>query len=631
MDDFRALAENSPDIIDRFNRDLRHLYVNPAGLRLHGLPARRVIGRTIRQTGLAEPYCSLWEDRIREVFASAQAIDVTDSFPAPGGLRYFESRCVPEFGPDGGIRTVLVISRDVTGRRRAENELREREADLEEAQRVARIGSWRFDIRSGQVRWSEELFRIFGVDRDQSDVSYELFVSRIHPDDRSRVLRSNAQARKFAKPFQLEYRIVMPDGTVKHVREIGYGRRDERGRPAHLFGTAQDVTDRRQAEEALRVSEARFRGIFENAGIGIGMTDLDGRLIMVNAALARMLGYSSDELLAMSVNDITHPADLQLEQPLVREVVAGRRSGYEIQKRYQRKDGTLVWVDLHCTLIHDARGRPVCAVATIQDVTRNKHAEAVLQKARNDLEVRVKERTAKLRKLAAELTRAEHRERRRIADILHDDLQQHLVGMQCRIAGRKHGSRYRLTNGDVEWLLDELAETLSLSRGLTTRLRPPVLYELGLQAALEWLADDMKDRLGLTVTVKGSPSFHLHSDEMRVFAFGAVTELLTNVAKHAGVRAAQVRLRWQGKRWIRIEVVDKGVGFDAAQPTQETKFGIFSIRERTDAMGGRFEVISQPGKGTCAALMLPAGHGGKGWRTGAGPERVETEDRAWTA
>jgi PAS domain S-box-containing protein len=125
---FRTLAENSPDVIDRFDREFHHLYVNAAGLRLIGLPAEKVVGKTIRETGLTEPYSSLWEERIRQVFATARPNDLIDSFPGATGTRHYESRCVPEVSPDGWVQTVLVISRDVTERKRAEELLEQRVA-----------------------------------------------------------------------------------------------------------------------------------------------------------------------------------------------------------------------------------------------------------------------------------------------------------------------------------------------------------------------------------------------------------------------------------------------------------------------------------------------------------------------
>jgi signal transduction histidine kinase len=124
--------------------------------------------------------------------------------------------------------------------------------------------------------------------------------------------------------------------------------------------------------------------------------------------------------------------------------------------------------------------------------------------------------------------------------------------------------------------------------------------------ALEWLAGRMRETFGLAVSIKGESAFRLESDEMRVFAFEAVSELLMNVIKHAGVKAARVEAKWRGEDRIAIEVSDKGAGFDAEPRGETTAFGLFSIRERVEAFGGRFDVVSRPGEGTRAVLILPA-------------------------
>ena len=137
-------------------------------------------------------------------------------------------------------------------RKRAEEALRQSEFELAEAQRLARLGSWSFDIATRTVRWSEELYRIFDFEKTAFDGTYETFLSRVHPDDRTRVLQANAEAISNGEPFEVEYRITLRGGQLKHIREVGYPRKDSAGTVSGLFGTAQDVTDRKLAEEELR-------------------------------------------------------------------------------------------------------------------------------------------------------------------------------------------------------------------------------------------------------------------------------------------------------------------------------------------------------------------------------------------
>jgi PAS domain S-box-containing protein len=141
---------------------------------------------------------------------------------------------------------------DITERKQAEEALRQSEFDLAEAQRVARLGSWSFDIATNTVRWSDELYRIFDVEKTAFGGTYETCLSRLHPDDRTQVLQVNAEARSSGAPFAVEYRITRRSGQLRHIREVGYARKDSAGAVSGLFGTAQDITERKQAEAATR-------------------------------------------------------------------------------------------------------------------------------------------------------------------------------------------------------------------------------------------------------------------------------------------------------------------------------------------------------------------------------------------
>ncbi len=135
---FRALAENSPDIIDRFDREMRHIYVNPAGLKMHQKPAASIIGRSIDETGDSGSFSSLWKERLSRVFGSGESLLVEEFLPAPGGERFYQSRCVPEYGVDGNVANVLVISRDLTERKRTEERILHQNRVLEGINRIFR-------------------------------------------------------------------------------------------------------------------------------------------------------------------------------------------------------------------------------------------------------------------------------------------------------------------------------------------------------------------------------------------------------------------------------------------------------------------------------------------------------------
>jgi len=235
-------------------------------------------------------------------------------------------------------------------------------------------------------------------------------------------------------------------------------------------------------------------------------------------------------------------------------------------------------------------------------------SEERLRQFNAQLERRVLERTAELRALAAELTQSEERERRRIAQILHDDLQQLLVSARMYVdaAARESGQGSASCLRKVSQILEE---STKVSRELSHELSPPVLYEFGLPEALEWLATWMCQKHGLDVQLQvkdcGSPLPH----DLKLLLFQSVRELLFNIVKHAGVKRACVRLALINEQQVEVLVSDQGKGFEPdrlrASGSTQSGFGLFSIRERLHWLGGQLQIESEPNHGTYVRLVAP--------------------------
>jgi CheY-like chemotaxis protein len=233
--------------------------------------------------------------------------------------------------------------------------------------------------------------------------------------------------------------------------------------------------------------------------------------------------------------------------------------------------------------------------------------EQELEALTENLEQRVLERTAQLRRLASELIQTEQRERRHLAQLLHDHLQQLLVAAQLRVSlvGRQIPDRNQQLL--VEQVGNLLGESIGVSRSLSVELSPPVL-DLGLSPALEWLARWMKEKYGLQIEVTVDEAASPAEENVRAFLFQAARELLFNVVKHAEVHDARLELHRHGEDEVVLSVVDRGAGFDLPRQMLEptlTGLGLFSIRERLELLGGRVDIDSVPGQGTCVTLYAP--------------------------
>jgi diguanylate cyclase (GGDEF)-like protein/PAS domain S-box-containing protein len=267
-----------------------------------------------------------------------------------------------------------------------------RERQFEEAQALAHVGSWEWDLAGDRSVWSDEMCRIFGQPVGCSP-TWAQFEAMVHPDDRVRIVRQVNGARDGERTAS-SYRIVRPSGEVRHVHGRRYGRADADGVVTHLFGTLQDITDQRAAELASREARELFETAFSQAPIGMALIGLDGRWMKVNQAICRITGWTETELLSRTFQDITHPDDLDADLAQVQLLLSGRINGYQMEKRYLTRWGAEIWVLLSVSLVRHPSGEPRHFVSQIEDISERKLAQRRLQEAEAEARVQRDHATA---------------------------------------------------------------------------------------------------------------------------------------------------------------------------------------------------------------------------------------------
>jgi diguanylate cyclase (GGDEF)-like protein/PAS domain S-box-containing protein/putative nucleotidyltransferase with HDIG domain len=246
------------------------------------------------------------------------------------------------------------------------------------AQHLARVGSWTWDPRTGASAWSPELFRIFGIAPGRPPLTGEELLALVHADDRGRLAADFAATFAGGEGFDLDYRIVLPDGEVRVLHALG---RADAEHPGAFAGTVQDVTELRAVERRLRGQQELLEAMIERAPIGKALVGLDGRFLRVNAELCRITGRDQATLLACTFQGITHPEDLGSDVAHVERLLAGELDSYRIDKRYVRPDGTTVWVRLAVTLLREEDGSPAYFVAQVEDVDEARGTFAALRRS----------------------------------------------------------------------------------------------------------------------------------------------------------------------------------------------------------------------------------------------------------
>ncbi len=382
--------------------------------------------------------------------------------------------------------------------------------------------------------------------------------------------------------------------------------------------------ERKRSEEVLRESELRFRTLADHIAQFAWMADATGSIFWYNQRWYDFTGTSLASMQGWGWKRVHHPDHIERVETIWRRALL---SGEPWEDTFPLRgcDGTYHWFLSRALPIRNADGQIDRWFGTNTDITDLREAQASLRVSQQELqafssglEKLVEERTKdlmhsqhRLRHLATELNLAEQRERKRLAVELHDHLQQLLVLGRLKLG---QGKRALQNNSAVHEIMtqtdDVLSQALTYTRTLVAELSPPVLLEHGLLAGLAWLGEHMRQH-HIAVTVECRLEELRLPEEQAVLLFQSVRELLLNAAKHADASHATVQVEHQNDV-LHIEVADQGKGFDPLNMTNSqssaplsSKFGLFSIRERMRALGGRFEIASARGKGTTAILELP--------------------------
>jgi PAS domain S-box-containing protein len=523
--------------------------------------------------------------------------------------------------PDGTPVHFISQIQDITERKRTQEAIARSEARLAEAQQIARIGSWEWNVEANVVTWSDELYRIFGVERGAEELTYERYLEHLTAEDREAVALAVARSVETGAPFVVEHKVVLPDGTTRWVQGRGAVTQEE-GRTVSMRGTAQDITERKAVEDQLAAAELRYRTLIEQLPLVTYIRPLDWAAanLYVSPQVEDMLGYSAD---AWRTNpdlpsQIIHPDDRDAV------VAAGghvRRTGEPTRQeyRYIAPDGDVVWVQDETYVVRDERGKPQSVQGYLIDITERKRAEE---------------------------------ERDRLRDELHHA--QRLDALGRLAGGVAHDFNNVLTaiRGYGELLYDDLEESSPSREAARQIVRaaeqasalPRQLLAFGRKQVLEPRLVDLDEIVGNStellrrvvresveiVAVRSSEPVHVRADP------GQIEQVLLNLAVNArdampngGTITIETRVavvsdevaRERGVasgRFAVLSVTDTGHGMDAQtksrafepffttkRPGEGSGLGLASVYGTVVQSGGLVEVQSEPGEGSRFEVYLP--------------------------
>jgi PAS domain S-box-containing protein len=424
---YRAIVETARDGIWSLDANNCTELVNPAMARMLGYSREEMLGRPLMEFIPEEDRADIAARLERRRAGEADTHEVR-LLRKDGQIVTAIAAATPSLDAHGRYCGAVAVITDITERNRARDVLEKSRESLALAQRVAHLGSWDYDVGSGELNWSDETFRIVGRSRETFAPTYESFVAGIHPADRTKVRNAIDRAVRGDGHYAIDHRIIRPDGSERVVHEQGDVVFDAARRPLRLVGTVRDVTEQRLSEAAHRRSEEQIRDLINHASDGIFHADSSGRYTDVNEAGARMIGYTRDEIVGKTIADFLCPEDIPRLPRYMAALRAGRASLAEWT--VVRKDGARVIVEVSAKFLPDGR-----LLGLTRDVTERRHAQDALRAAEERLRLAIEEapigmalvaldgRFVRVNKALCEMVRysADELQRLRFQDITHPE------------------------------------------------------------------------------------------------------------------------------------------------------------------------------------------------------------------
>lgn len=537
------------------------------------------------------------------------------------GGRWYLTRIRPYKSGRDEIEGVVITFVDISRRKRAEAELRHSEEFHRRAVEAARVGTWDLDLSTGDGVVSAQMARLMGYSPERRTISLSEWLSAVHPDDLRGLKRAFVAARKSNDTLEVDFRLVLENGEIRWLHSMGGlmgGVTAEELDDLRLRGATIDATELKEAQEArreteeelrelnlsleeglklrtsqVREQEERFRRLVESAADVTWTTDPEGNPEADSPTWRAFTGQSKEEYFTGGITAAVHPDDRNGAIEDWERAIEGETSLQGEYRILHEPSEEYRWMAIRAVCLPDEHGDTRGWFGMNLDIDDLKRAEE------------------RIRDMAARLTFAEQEERRRLATLLHDDLQQVLYAVQMRLGvAYEEGQR-----GDRELLLEHAARSIEMleaavatTRHLTVDLSPPVLDGESLAEAIQWVQTQMREMHGLAVTVTGDTDIDIEAPDVRILLFQTVRELLFNVAKHAETGEASVDLH-ADQETVTVCVSDHGCGFDLAEAEKHASehrgFGLFSARERLGLRGGSLEIDSAPGEGTRVVASVP--------------------------
>ncbi len=617
-DELQTIIDSSQGFI--FYKDLENHFirVNTAFTKIMGLPKEQLEGRSIFELYPNEEAEAFWSDD-KQVIASGKAkVGIEEKMHSKQGQRWVQTDKIPYRDADGNIIGVIGFSVDITERKKTEEDLRESERRLNRSQEIAHLGSWELDLKSNQLTWSDEVYRIFGLKPQQFGATYEAFLKAVHPEDREAVDTAySISIREGKNGYAIEHRVVRPDGEVRTVQEKCTNIRDKSGKIVRSIGMVQDITERKIAEEAV----ARQAELIDLSPDAIIVRKLDGAITFWSKGAEKLYGWTKEEAIGQDVNFLLKTQLPQSQKEIQNELKTKGKWAGEIIRIC--KDASRLVVQSYWLGKFGPDGKMMEVLESNVDVTERIQMQLKLEESA----VRLEEYATQMEELANQRA-AQLKDAERLA----------AIGATAGMVGHDIRNPLQAITGDIYLAKTDLiaipeSEEKKCIQESLSEIEKNVDYINKIVADLQDFARPLNPRADVTnlklviddfLAKNGLPKNVKVSVKVETEKVVADSTFITRIMYNLINNAIQA-MPHGGKLTIHsfieandviISVKDTGVGIPEAvkgklfTPMFTTKakgqgFGLAVIKRMTDSLGGTVSFESQEGKGTTFTIRLP--------------------------
>lgn len=726
--DKEALINSTNDMIWSVSKDFKLIAANEAFLtsyKNYNHINLHIGDDVLQKTEIQDvDFLKYWQELYHKAL-SGQSYTIETIVPKTESseLQYIETNFNPIY-VNHIIEGVACYARDVTQNRKYQKEITEYNKKLNTAQKIANMGYWEFDLKKNQLFWSDQVYNIWDVNKENFEVNFDNFINTIHVDDLSTFNHHYNKTFTNLEPVDFEHRITLPNGTIKWVHEIGNIIYDSKKKPIRLEGTVQDITEQKLAIIELEEQNNFIKTALENLPIGIAVNKIDdGSVTLINKTFSEIYGWPENELkdiesffekvypdpvyrkqiknqiisdlqsgeqnrmnwegvkittkdgkqrivnakniplydqnlMISSVLDVTekalaeeqllisneryeyvtkatydaiwdwdfktghlywgdgfktifgyknidktinswerniHPDDAKRVLKGINSAINGNKKSWTDEYRFKKGDGTYAFVKDKGVILRNIERKAIRMIGAIQDITKQK-----------EYEQHILDINTKLRNLSAHLQTAREEERIFIAREIHDELGQQLTGIKLDASWLKNKAEIYYPEGKerTNRLIESINNTINKVRKIATNLRPGVLDDLGLEAAIEWHFQQFKEQNQMECHFTSSHLSHNYGKAINTAIYRIFQEALTNINRHSEASVVEVKL-FEDNHHLILEVRDNGKGISDVEKNNNKSLGITGMKERAIILDGEFTIKQHESGGTLIMVSIP--------------------------